>query len=134
MTDNNDLKDNNYWKDKLDPETYRIAREKGTEAPFSGELLNVKDDGTYTCVCCGQDLFISTSKFDSGCGWPSYDAPKSEAAILYKEDSSLAVSRVEIMCSKCEAHLGHVFDDGPTETGKRFCVNSKSVNFNKEEK
>jgi len=132
MAKNENEKDNDYWRNKLDAETYRVAREKGTEAPFSGKLLNVTDDGIYTCVCCDQELFVSTSKFDSGCGWPSYDAAKTADAILYQEDNSAGVKRIEIICSKCDSHLGHVFDDGPTETGKRFCVNSLSMNFKKD--
>jgi len=132
MVTDRDLKNNLYWKDKLDAETYKITREKGTEAPFSGALLDVSDEGIYTCVCCQQELFISTHKFDAGCGWPSYDAAKTEDAILYRDDESLGRRRVEILCSKCDSHLGHIFDDGPTATGKRFCVNSKSLQFKKQ--
>ena len=118
-----------YWRKKLTPEEYYILREKGTERPFTGKLNKVYDSGAYTCKGCGQLLFESTAKFDSGSGWPSFDAaiPKS---ITYIKDRSHGMARTEIVCSNCQGHLGHVFDDGPRETtGKRYCVNSLSLNF-----
>ncbi|MCE2596719.1 peptide-methionine (R)-S-oxide reductase MsrB [Motilimonas cestriensis] len=118
-----------FWRDKLTPEQYKICFEKGTEAPFSGQLLHNRDTGSYHCVCCGQALFASENKFDSGCGWPSFDLALADA-IRYLEDQSHGMTRVEVQCSKCHAHLGHVFDDGPTLTHKRYCINSVSMSFN----
>lgn len=121
------------WKDKLDPEVYKITREKGTEIPFSGKYCNHKEDGKYVCSNCGKELFSSDSKFDSGSGWPSFDAPTNEASVILKQDDSFGMKRTEAVCNECGAHLGHVFDDGPKETtGKRFCVNSLSLDFKKE--
>ncbi len=117
------LKSENEWQKKLTPEQYRVMREKGTEAPFSGKLLHKENSGTYNCVACGSPLFSSDAKFDSGTGWPSFDKaiPGSVKQIL---DNTQGASRTEIVCARCGAHLGHVFDDGPTETGKRYCLNS----------
>ena len=111
------------WKEKLTPEQYRVLRQKGTEAPFNGKLLHETKDGTYGCAACGNPLFVSTTKFDSGTGWPSFDQAL-PGAVTEIRDESLGVERVEITCSKCGSHLGHVFEDGPTETKKRYCMNS----------
>ncbi|HRH27142.1 MAG TPA: peptide-methionine (R)-S-oxide reductase MsrB [Parcubacteria group bacterium] len=110
-------------KAKLTEEEYKVLREKGTEPPFSGKLLHDDRDGMYKCKVCGQDLFSSDAKFDSGTGWPSFDQAV-EGSVVETEDNSLGMSRVEITCSKCGSHLGHVFPDGPTDTGKRYCLNS----------
>lgn len=111
------------WKKKLTAEQYRVLREKGTEAPFSGKLLHSDKDGIYTCAACGNPLFSSLTKFDSGTGWPSFDEAL-PGAIQQISDESHGMSRTEIVCAKCHSHLGHVFDDGPTKTGKRYCLNS----------
>lgn len=116
------------WKKELTPEQYRILREKGTECPFSGEYNAHYENGIYNCAGCGNELYKSESKFDSHCGWPSFDN-EIEGAIMRKRDVSLGMIRTEIMCANCGGHLGHVFDDGPTETGIRHCVNSISVDF-----
>jgi peptide-methionine (R)-S-oxide reductase len=118
------------WKKKLTPEQYRILREKGTEAPFTGELLNNKDTGMYVCAACGQPLFSSNTKFESGSGWPSfYEAAQLEAVKLV-DDDSLRAHRVEVQCANCGSHLGHVFDDAHDQpTGQRFCINSAALNF-----
>ena len=123
-------KDNTYQKTKLDKFSYNILREAGTEMPFSGKYNMFFKKGAYRCKGCGNKLFDSESKFDSGCGWPSFDKCI-DGSIIYKEDKSLNRIRTEIICAKCDGHLGHVFDDGPTETGNRYCVNSASLNFNK---
>jgi len=118
------------WRDKLSAEEYRVCREKGTEPPFSGEYNHEKRTGRFLCKCCGEALFDSDNKYDSGSGWPSFDRPLADDAIRYEEDDSLGMRRVEIMCSHCGCHLGHVFEDGPRETtGQRFCVNSLSLDF-----
>lgn len=111
------------WKEKLSPEQYAVLREKGTEAPFSGKLLHESREGTYDCAACGQALFPSSAKFDSGTGWPSFDEALPGATTL-NEDTTLGMSRTEVLCSRCGSHLGHLFDDGPTATGKRYCMNS----------
>ena len=128
MSDNSDhIKSNDYWKAKLSPEQYRILREKGTERPGTGEYYHVKDAGVYLCGACGQELFDSKAKFDSGSGWPSfYDEVKS-GNIETHTDRSHGMLRTEIMCSRCGGHLGHLFEDGPEPTGKRYCVNSASL-------
>lgn len=119
------------WKKELTPEQYQVLRQKGTEAPFTGIYVDAEDDGTYKCMACGNPLFSSESKFHSGTGWPSYDKPISDDAVVYAEDNAHGMHRTEIMCGRCGSHLGHVFDDGPTETGKRFCVNSCSLDLEK---
>ncbi len=117
------------WKSELTPEQYRILREAGTEAPFSGKLLHNKADGTYACAACGAPLFASKTKFDSGSGWPSFFDPLSDDAIELRTDDSLGMIRTEVRCARCGSHLGHLFDDGPQPTGKRFCMNSASLDF-----
>ncbi len=122
------VKSEEQWLEELGPERYAVLRQAGTEAPFTGSLLNVNTNGTYTCGGCNQVLFNSGQKFDSHCGWPSFDACE-PGTIIEKEDRSLFRARTEILCSKCGGHLGHVFDDGPTPTGLRYCVNSLSIEF-----
>jgi peptide-methionine (R)-S-oxide reductase len=112
------------WREELTPEQFAVCRQKGTERPFSGMYNGCKDEGMYRCACCGQELFSSEAKYDSGSGWPSFHAPVSESAVKTEVDSSHGMRRVEVLCASCDAHLGHVFDDGPTPTGQRFCMNS----------
>ena len=123
--------DKDELKKRLTPEQYRVTQEKGTEAPFTGEFMNLHAKGMYTCVVCGKPLFPSDTKFDSGTGWPSFDKAIA-GAVTFKEDASQGMKRTEIVCGNCGAHLGHVFDDGPTDTGKRFCTNSCALDFKPE--
>lgn len=115
------------WRDQLTPEQYKILREKGTEAPFTGEYVDEKRPGTYKCSGCGQPLFSSETKYDSGTGWPSFYQPMDDEAVDTEADNSMFMKRTEVLCSRCDAHLGHVFDDGPNPTGQRFCINSTSL-------
>ncbi len=124
------MNDDERWREKLSAEEYRICREKGTEAPFSGEYYHNHATGKYRCKCCGEVLFDSGDKYESGSGWPSFDRPAADGAVRREEDFSLGMHRVEVMCEKCGCHLGHVFDDGPRDTtGQRYCINSLSLNF-----
>jgi peptide-methionine (R)-S-oxide reductase len=117
------------WRDLLTPEQYRVLREKGTEYPFTGKYWNHHGDGTYTCAACGQELFASGTKFESGCGWPSFYDALDQGSVRFEHDRSHGMNRTEVLCSRCGGHLGHVFEDGPRPTGQRYCINSASLNF-----
>ena len=128
------VKSEQQWQQELDPEQYRVCREKGTEPAFTGKYWNTKDAGMYCCAACGEPLFASDTKYDSGSGWPSFYQPVSPSSVEEHEDLSLGMHRVEVVCSRCDSHLGHVFPDGPPQTGLRYCINSASLDFEVEEK
>jgi peptide-methionine (R)-S-oxide reductase len=122
------------WRNELTPEQYEVVRNKGTEAPFTSELNEVKDAGQFVCVACGQPLFSSDNKFDSGTGWPSFDRPMDDEKVETEADNSMLMRRTEVLCSRCDAHLGHVFDDGPADTtGQRYCINGCALEFKPED-
>ena len=131
MSDDKVNKSEQEWREQLTPEQYAVCREKGTERAFTGKYFDCKDDGVYRCVCCGAELFSSETKYDSGCGWPSFFQPLDGKGIQTARDTSHGMVRTEVMCKQCGAHLGHVFEDGPQPTGLRYCINSVSLDLEK---
>lgn len=129
-----DMRDDSYWKDKLSSDEFHVLREKGTERAFTGEYWDCDDAGIYRCRACGEPLFESDKKFDAGCGWPSFDRPMEKTALEEIRDTSHGMIRTEVTCRKCGGHLGHVFPDGPTDTGLRYCINSLSIKLDSEKK
>ena len=130
----NVVKSEDEWRGQLTPEQYAVCREKATERPFTGKYYHCKDDGTYRCVACGNPLFTSDTKYESGSGWPSFYQPVSPESVREEIDESHGMRRIEVMCGKCDAHLGHVFPDGPKPTGMRYCINSISLDLEKNDK
>jgi peptide-methionine (R)-S-oxide reductase len=128
------MQDDEFWRDKLTPEEFHVCREKGTERPFTGEYWDSKEEGVYNCRCCAEPLFLSDTKYDSECGWPSFFQPADALAIQEESDGSLGMLRTEVTCKGCGSHLGHVFEDGPQPTGLRYCINSVSIKLDTDQK